>query len=73
MLKQNNFIKKTASKRLGKIILTLLATVFMFGGPTYMLYALRKAIAFPYLEILSIVVFVIGLFIFLQIYEEEKH
>jgi hypothetical protein len=72
MLKPNSYIKKIAAGRLGKILLTLIAAVLMFGGPTYMLYVLRKAVPFPYLETLGIIAFVIGLYLFLQVYGEEK-
>jgi len=72
MLKQNNFLKKIASGRFGRVFFILLATVLMFGGPTYMLFFLKRAVPFPYLEILAIVLFVVGLYIFLQVYEEEK-
>jgi len=72
MLKVNSLVKKIASGRFGKILLSLIAAMLMFGGPTYFLYVLRNAVPFPYLEILGIVLFIIGLYIFLQIYEEEK-
>jgi hypothetical protein len=44
----------------------------MFAGPTYFLYVLRKYVPFPYLELLSIVIFVVGLYILLQVYEEKQ-
>lgn len=72
MLKQNSSIKKIMSGRVGKILFTLLAAGLMFGGPTYMLYFLKRVVPFPYLEILAVVLFVVGLYLFLQVYEEEK-
>lgn len=65
-------MKKAASARVGKILLTLVAAVLMFGGPTYFIYVLRNVLPFPYLEILGIVLFFIGLYVFLQVYVEEK-
>jgi len=72
MLRVNNYVKKVASGRVGKILLTIIAAMLMFGGPTYLLYMLRNAVPFPYLEIFGIVLFVVGLYIFLQVYEGEK-
>ncbi|MBX5326862.1 MAG: hypothetical protein ACQXXH_03265 [Candidatus Bathyarchaeia archaeon] len=72
MLKINSLMKKAASGRVGKILLTLIAAALMFGGPTYLIYAARKALPFPYLEILGIVLFFVGLYVFLQVYAEEK-
>lgn len=72
MLKINNYVKKAASGRIGKILLTLIAAVLMFGGPTYFIYVLRNTLPFPYLEILGIALFFVGLYVFLQVYTEEK-
>ena len=72
MLKNRDFFKKTVSGRLGKAFWILLSAVLMFAGPTYFLYVLRKYVPFPYLEFLSILFFVIGLYILLQVYEEKQ-
>jgi hypothetical protein len=71
MLKNTRFFKRTMSGRLGKIFWILLSTVFMFVGPTYFELALRQRIPFPYLELVSVVLFVIGLYVFLQVSEEK--
>jgi hypothetical protein len=71
MLKNQEFFKKIASGRLGKAFLMLLSAVFMFAGPTYFLYGLRRLISFPFLELLCVVFFVIGFYLFLQLLEEK--
>jgi hypothetical protein len=71
MLKNQEFFKRIASGRLGKAFLMLLSAVLMFAGPTYFLYALRRLIPFPYMELLSAVFFIVGLYLFLQLYEEK--
>lgn len=71
MLKNTRFFKRTMSGRLGKAFWILLSTVLMFVGPTYFELALRHRIPFPYLELASVVLFVIGLYVFLQVFEEK--
>ncbi len=72
MLRNTSFFKKTMSGRLGRPFWVLLSVLLMFGGPTYFELALRHRIPFPYLELLSVVLFVVGLYLFLQVYEEKK-
>jgi hypothetical protein len=72
MLRNRGFFKRTVSGRLGKAFWILFSAVLMFAGPTYFLYVLRKYVPFPYLELLSIVLFVVGLYILLQVYEEKQ-
>jgi hypothetical protein len=71
VLKNRDFFKRIVSARFGKAFIILLSAALMFGGPTYFLYALRRFISFPFLELLSILVFVVGLYLFLQVYEEK--
>jgi hypothetical protein len=71
MLKNTRFFKRTMSGRLGRAFWTILSAALMFAGPTYFEFVLRRRIPFPYLELVSIVLFVIGLYIFLQVYEEK--
>ena len=71
MLRNRGFFKKSVSGRLGKVFWILLSAVLMFAGPTYFLYVLRRYVPFPYLELLSVVFFVIGFYILLQVYEEK--
>jgi len=72
MKKEQKFFKKISSGRFGKIVLILLAAVLMFGGPTYLLYVSRRVIPFPFLELLGVILFIIGLYIFLRVYEEKE-
>jgi len=71
MLKNREFFKRIMGARFGRAFLILLSAVLMFAGPTYFLYALRRFIPFPFMEFLSIIVFVVGLYLFLQVYEEK--
>jgi hypothetical protein len=71
MLKNTRFFKRTMSSRLGKTFWILLSAVFMFAGPTYFELVLSHRIPFPYLELVSVVLFVIGLYVFLQVFEEK--
>ena len=72
MLKNTGFFKKTMSGRFGKAFWVLLSVILMFLGPTYFEYALRHSIPFPYLELVSVVLFLVGLYLFLQVYEEKS-
>jgi hypothetical protein len=71
MLKNTRFFKRTMSGRLGKAFWIILSAVLMFAGPTYFELALGHRIRFPYMELVSVVLFVIGLYVFLQVYEEK--
>ena len=59
------------SSHLGKTFWTLVSAVLMFVGPSYFELALRHRIRFPYLQLASVVLFVVGLYLFLQVYEEK--
>jgi hypothetical protein len=59
------------SSQLGKAFWILFSAILMFVGPTYFELVLRHHIPFPYMEITSFVLFVIGLYIFLQVAEEK--
>lgn len=56
---------------MGRALLILLSAVLIFVGPTYFAYAVRHHVPFPYLQYLSIVLFIVGLYLFLQVYEEK--
>ena len=71
MLKDREFFKRITSGRLGKAFWILLSAVLMFAGPTYAIYALRRLFPFPFLELVNVILFVIGLYLFLQLYEEK--
>lgn len=71
MLKNTGFFKKTMNGRLGRAFWILLSAVLMFGGPTYFELALRHSIPFPYLELASLVLFIVGLYLFVQVFEEK--
>jgi hypothetical protein len=71
MLKNTGFFKKMISSRFGKAFWIALSAVLMFAGPTYFELALRHQIPFPYLELLSIVLFIVGLYLFIQVFEEK--
>lgn len=71
MLKNREFFKKITGGRFGKAFWVLLSVVLMFVGPTYFIYAFRRLIPFPFLEVLSLVLFVVGLYLFLQVYAEK--
>jgi len=71
MLKNTRFFKRTMSGRIGKTFWILLSAILMFVGPTYFELVLRHRIKFPYLELLSVVLFVFGLYVFLQVVEEK--
>ena len=71
MLKNTRFFKRLMSGRLGRAFLILISAVLMFVGPTYFAYAVRHHVPFPYLQLLSIVLFVVGLYLFLQVFEEK--
>jgi hypothetical protein len=71
MLKNTRFFKRTMSGRLGKALWILLSAVLMFAGPTYFEIVLNHSIPFPYLELVSIALFIIGLYVFLQVLEEK--
>jgi len=71
MLKNTRFFKRIMSSHLSKAFWVLFSAVLMFAGPTYFEYALRNRIPFPYLELASIVLFIVGLYVFLQVFEEK--
>jgi hypothetical protein len=71
MLKNTRFFKRTMSGRFGRAFWILLSAVLMFAGPSYLEIVLRNGIPSPYLELVSIVLFVIGLYVFLQVFEEK--
>jgi len=71
MLKNRAFFKKLTSGRLAQAFWILLSVVLMFAGPSYLLIALRRFIKFPYLQLTSVILFIIGLYLFFNIYEEK--
>jgi hypothetical protein len=71
MLKNTRFFKRTMSSSLGKSLWILISASLMFAAPTYLELVLHRRIPFPYLEIVSVVLFIFGLYIFLQVYEEK--
>ena len=71
VLRNTGFFKKTMNGRFGKAFWMLLSAVLMFVGPTYFELALRHRVPFPYLELASVVLFIVGLYLFLQVFEEK--
>jgi len=71
MLKNRDFFKRMTSGRLGKAFWMLVSAVLMFAGPTYAIYALRHLFRFPFLQLVCVILFIIGLYLFLQLYDEK--
>jgi len=71
MLKNRPFFKRLTSARLVQVFLILLSVVLMFAGPSYLVIVLRRVIKFPYLQLTSVILFIIGLYLFLNVYEEK--
>jgi len=71
MLRNTRFFKRFMGGRLSRVSWVLFSAVLMFGGPTYLEYALRHRVPFPYLELLSLALFIVGLYVFLQVFEEK--
>ena len=71
MLRNRAFFKKLTSGRWAQAFWILLSVVLMFAGPSYMIIVLRHFIKFPYLQLTSVILFIIGLYLFLNVYEEK--
>jgi pilus assembly protein TadC len=70
MAKLRNGLK--ISKRTTKAILTLLAALLTFGGPTYMMYILEKLdVPHPLYLLLGLASFTAGVILFTHLIGEE--
>jgi len=69
---KSRFSKETRKKSV-KAGLTVLAALLVFGGPTYLLYVLREVpLPYPFVALLGLVSFVVGLFLFTRLMEEKE-
>jgi len=71
MLRNTRFFKTYMSSGLAKSLWILLSATLMFAAPSYLELVLHRRIHFPYLEIVSVVLFLFGLYMFLQVFEEK--
>jgi hypothetical protein len=59
-------------RRMVKALLTLVAALLTFGGPTYIAYVFESLGAPPFLYfLLSLAFFVAGVFLFMRLFGEE--
>ncbi len=66
-------LKKGLEKRRLSVLLTVLAAVLVFGGPTYLLYFLyRMGLPYPLSALLGLGSFAFGLFLFVRILSEGE-
>lgn len=64
---------KETQKRSVKAGLTVLAAFLVFGGPTYLLYALQRvAVPYPFLALLGLASFIVGLFLFTRLMKGKE-
>ncbi|NIR88088.1 hypothetical protein GWO13_11320 [Candidatus Bathyarchaeota archaeon] len=67
------FSSKETQKKSVKAGLTVLAAFLVFGGPTYMLYALQRVVVpYLFLALLGLASFVVGLSLFTRLMKGEK-
>jgi len=60
-------------ERLTKATLTLLAALLTFGGPTYLLYLLKRfAIPYPLLALLGLASLITGIMLFMHLFTREE-
>ena len=64
---------KASKKRFMRAVLTLLAALLTFGGPTYLLYILEE-LAFPRLVsiLLGLASFTMGIILFVYLFKGEE-
>jgi len=59
--------------RLTKAILTLLAAFLTFGGPTYLIYFLKRfAIPYPFLVLLGLASLTAGIMLFMHLFRRKE-
>ena len=64
---------KETQKKSVKAGLMVLAAFLVFGGPTYLLYALQQmAIPYPFLAFFGLASFVVGLFLFTRLMKGKE-
>ncbi len=64
---------KETQRKSVKAGLTVLAAFLVFGGPTYLVYALQRvAVPYPFLALLGLASFIVGLFLFTRLMKEKK-
>ncbi|NIW15135.1 MAG: hypothetical protein GWN31_14655, partial [Candidatus Thorarchaeota archaeon] len=64
---------KETQKKSVKAGLTVVAAFLVFGGPTYLVYALQRVdVPYPFLALLGLASFTVGLFLFMRLMKEKE-
>jgi lipopolysaccharide export LptBFGC system permease protein LptF len=67
------FSSKETQKKSVRAGLMVLAAFLVFGGPTYLLYALQQVtIPYPFLALFGLASFVVGLFLFMRLMKGKE-
>lgn len=67
------FLLKDEWRSFIKVALILFAAFLMFGGPTYLILVLQKLdISYPFLVLLGLASFTVGVILFTRLIQEEK-
>lgn len=64
---------KETQKKSVKAGLTVVAAFLVFGGPTYLVYVLQRVdVPYPFLALLGLASFIVGLFLFMRLMKEKE-
>jgi len=67
------FLSRETRKKSVNAGLMVLAAFLVFGGPTYLLYALQGvAVPYPFVAVFGLACFVVGLFLFLRLLKGKE-
>ena len=71
--RQKTFVLKLLEKAWIKSVLTVFSVLLMIGGPTYLIYILRRlGLPYPLLILIGLGSFTIGVLFFMWLVKEEK-